>query len=170
MFSGQRLHPWGATAVSWNGEILSLPSASTRAGLVLISEKQPSTPWCARTVSMKNVLASLTTLRSHLQTSPEINPKRQMLQRKSRTHGGHGAAHPNAAAVLIAEMTCASRGALMRQSRMSSAVFPRACSSAIILSWRKWRGKAARAAGVIHSSARSRRGLPGWGDASRALP
>ena len=69
--------PWGAAAVSWNGEILSLPSASTRAGLVLISEKQPSTPWCARTVSMKNVLASLTTLRSHLQTSPEINPKRQ---------------------------------------------------------------------------------------------
>jgi hypothetical protein len=39
MFSGHRLHPWGALAESWNGEILSLPSASTRPGLVLISEK-----------------------------------------------------------------------------------------------------------------------------------
>jgi hypothetical protein len=67
MLSGQRLQPCGAAAESWNGEILSLPSASTLAGLVTISEKQPSTPWCARTVSMKKVLASLTTFRSHLQ-------------------------------------------------------------------------------------------------------
>lgn len=67
MLSGQRLQPCGASAESWNGEILSLPSASTLAGLVTISEKQPSTPWCARTVSMKKALASLTTLRSHLQ-------------------------------------------------------------------------------------------------------
>lgn len=97
MFSGQRLHPCGALAESWNGEILSLPSASTRAGLVLMSEKQPSTPWCARTVSMKKVLASLTTFRSHLQ--PEQHRQRsidqsqmQMLQSSQELMGMAGMA------------------------------------------------------------------------------
>jgi hypothetical protein len=86
MLSGQRLHPCGAAAESWYGEILSLPSASTLAGLVAISEKQPSAPWCARTVSMKKVLASLTTFRSHLQQDQQHagikdRSQPQMLQR-----------------------------------------------------------------------------------------
>uniref|UniRef100_A0A0E0C497 Uncharacterized protein n=1 Tax=Oryza meridionalis TaxID=40149 RepID=A0A0E0C497_9ORYZ len=72
MFSGQRLHPWGElSSGSWNGEILSLPSPSTHAGFVLISEKQPRTPWCSSTVSMKKALASLTTLKSHLQQTTQ---------------------------------------------------------------------------------------------------
>uniref|UniRef100_A0A0E0JKT3 Uncharacterized protein n=1 Tax=Oryza punctata TaxID=4537 RepID=A0A0E0JKT3_ORYPU len=37
----------------------------------------------------------------------------------------------------MAERMWASRGALLRQSRMSSADLPCACSSAIILSWKK---------------------------------
>jgi hypothetical protein len=51
--------------------------------------------------------------------------------------GRHGGAYPSAAALLIAETTCVSSGALLRQSRMSSGVFPLACSSAIILSWKR---------------------------------
>jgi hypothetical protein len=45
--------------------------------------------------------------------------------------------YPNAEAVVMAERTWASRGALLRQSRMSSADLPWACSSTIILSWKK---------------------------------
>jgi hypothetical protein len=139
MLSGQRLQPCGADAGSWNGEILSLPSASTLAGLVTISEKQSSTPWCARTVSMKKVLASLTTFKSHLQTGAAACHCQH--QRISVGRSAIGMvwcrAYPSAAAVLTAETTCVSSGALLRQSRMSSGVFPLAWSSAIILSWKE---------------------------------
>ncbi|WVZ69840.1 LOW QUALITY PROTEIN: hypothetical protein U9M48_018566, partial [Paspalum notatum var. saurae] len=82
----------------------------------------------------------------HLQVTPAtagVEDESQIMQ--SRTYllalgAGSGRAivdYPSAAAALIAETTCASRGALWRHSRMSSAVFPPACSSAIILSCEK---------------------------------
>uniref|UniRef100_A0A0E0C499 Uncharacterized protein n=1 Tax=Oryza meridionalis TaxID=40149 RepID=A0A0E0C499_9ORYZ len=149
MFSGQRLHPWGElSSGSWNGEILSLPSPSTHAGFVLISEKQPRTPWCSSTVSMKKALASLTTLKSHLQQTTQqvehhhhhqrLSMAPPELQTETEVDGLIiDGAYPNAEAVVMAERMWASRGALLRQSRMSSADLPCACSSAIILSWKK---------------------------------
>jgi hypothetical protein len=90
MFSGHRLHPWGEVVGSWNGEILSLPSASTHAGLVLISEKQPRTRWCSRTVSMKKAFASLTTFRSHLQrTPPDIKIQSSSYHRSESIGSAH---------------------------------------------------------------------------------
>ena len=67
MFGGQRVQPWEDEVKSWWGKILSLPSSSTKLGLVLISEKQSITPRCFRIVSIKKRFASLTIFKSHLE-------------------------------------------------------------------------------------------------------